>query len=58
MFPNAYDSTIANAINWCVTNKNGTGGGAPIRVISTVELTTDVSVVNYGLRIDTASSFY
>ncbi|MBK8098071.1 MAG: S8 family serine peptidase [Planctomycetes bacterium] len=34
VFPNAYDSTIANAINWCVTNKNGTGGGAPIRVIS------------------------
>lgn len=34
VFPNAYDSVIANAINWCVTNKNGTGGGAPIRVIS------------------------
>ena len=25
---------IANAINWCVTNKNGVGGGSPIRVIS------------------------
>lgn len=34
VFPNAYDSTIANAINWCVTNKNGTGGGSPIRIIS------------------------
>lgn len=34
VFPNAYDSTIANAINWCVTNKNGTGGGSPIRVVS------------------------
>ncbi|MFK7741520.1 MAG: S8 family serine peptidase [Planctomycetota bacterium] len=34
VFPNAYDSVIANAVNWCVTNKNGTGGGAPIRVIS------------------------
>lgn len=34
VFPNAYDSVIANAINWCVTNKNGTGGGSPIRVIS------------------------
>lgn len=34
VFPNAYDSVIANSINWCVTNKNGTGGGAPIRVIS------------------------
>jgi hypothetical protein len=34
VFPNAYDSTIANAINWCVTNKNGTGGGSPIKVIS------------------------
>lgn len=34
VFPNAYDSVIANAINWCVTNKNGVGGGAPIRVIS------------------------
>lgn len=34
VFPNAYDSVIANAINWCVTNKNGTGGGSPIRVVS------------------------
>ncbi len=34
VFPNAYDSVIANAINWCITNVNGTGGGAPIRVIS------------------------
>jgi hypothetical protein len=34
VFPNAYDSVIANAINWCVTNKNGTGGGSPIRAIS------------------------
>lgn len=34
VFPNAYDSTIANAINWCVTNKNGTGGGSPIKIIS------------------------
>jgi len=34
VFPNAYDSTIANAINWCVTNKNGVGGGSPIKVIS------------------------
>lgn len=34
VFPNAYDSVIANAINWCVTNKNGVGGGSPIRVIS------------------------
>jgi hypothetical protein len=34
VFPNAYDSVIANAINWCVTNKNGTGGGSPIKVIS------------------------
>jgi subtilisin family serine protease len=34
VFPNAYDSTIANAINWCVTNKNGVGGGSPIRVIN------------------------
>ena len=34
VFPNAYDSVIANAINWCVTNQNGAGGGAPIRVIS------------------------
>ncbi len=34
VFPNAYDSTIANAINWCVTNKNGAGGGSPIKVIS------------------------
>jgi hypothetical protein len=34
VFPNAYDSVIANAINWCITNKNGTGGGSPIRVIS------------------------
>ncbi len=34
VFPNAFDSVIANSINWCVTNQNGTGGGAPIRVIS------------------------
>ncbi len=34
VFPNAFDSVIANAINWCITNKNGAGGGAPIRVIS------------------------
>jgi len=34
VFPNSYDSVIANAINWCVTNKNGVNGGAPIRVIS------------------------
>ncbi|GAB4142568.1 MAG: hypothetical protein Fur0037_09830 [Planctomycetota bacterium] len=34
VFPNAYDSVIANAINWCVSNKNGTGGGSPIKVIS------------------------
>jgi len=34
VFPNAYNSVIANAINWCITNKNGIGGGAPIRVIS------------------------
>ncbi|HVS19158.1 MAG TPA: S8 family serine peptidase [Planctomycetota bacterium] len=34
VFPNAYDSVIANAINWCVTNKNGTGGGSPIRAIN------------------------
>lgn len=34
VFPNAYDSVIANSINWCVTNQSGAGGGAPIRVIS------------------------
>jgi len=34
VFPNAYDSVIANAINWCVTNKNGIGGGSPIRAVS------------------------
>ncbi len=34
VFPNAYDSVIANAINWCITNKNGSNGGAPIKVIS------------------------
>ncbi|MBL9076300.1 MAG: S8 family serine peptidase [Planctomycetes bacterium] len=34
VFPNSFDSVIANAINWCVTNKNGAGGGSPIRVIS------------------------
>ncbi len=34
VFPNAFDSVIADAINWCVTNKNGTGGGSPIKVIS------------------------
>jgi subtilisin family serine protease len=34
VFPNSFDSVIANAINWCVTNKNGVGGGAPIKVIN------------------------
>jgi len=34
VFPNAYDSVIANSINWCITNRNGAGGGAPIRIIS------------------------
>lgn len=34
VFPNAYNSVIANAINWCVTNRNGVAGGAPIKVIS------------------------
>lgn len=34
VFPNSFDSVIANAINWCVTNKNGSNGGAPIRIIS------------------------
>jgi hypothetical protein len=34
VFPNAYDSVIADAMNWCITNKNGSNGGAPIRVIS------------------------
>ncbi|MCP3940985.1 MAG: S8 family serine peptidase [Desulfobacteraceae bacterium] len=34
VFPNAYDSVIAQAINWCVTNKDGANGGAPIKIIS------------------------
>ena len=34
VFPNAYNSVIANAINWCVTNKNGKNGGNPIKIIS------------------------
>ncbi len=34
VFPNAYDSTIADAIDWAVENKDGTNGGAPIKIIS------------------------
>ncbi|GEM_PF-3157134 len=34
VFPNAYNSVIANAVNWCVTNKNGKNGGNPIKIIS------------------------
>jgi hypothetical protein len=34
VFPNSYDSVIANAINWCVANKNGANGGAPIRALN------------------------
>lgn len=36
VFPNGAqnDSVIANAINWCVANKNGVNGGAPIRVVN------------------------
>jgi len=33
VFPNAYDSVIANAINWCVTNKNIVSG-SPIALIN------------------------
>lgn len=33
VFPNSFDSIIANAINWCVTNKNITAG-APIELIN------------------------
>lgn len=36
VFPNGAqnDSVIANAINWCVANKNGVNGGAPIRIVN------------------------
>ncbi len=34
VFPNAYDSTIANAINWVVENKDGVDGGPAIKIIS------------------------
>lgn len=34
VFPNAYDHVIVNAINWCISNKNGSNGGSPIKVIS------------------------
>ncbi len=34
VFPNAFDSVIAESINWCITNKNGVNGGAPIKIIS------------------------
>jgi len=34
VFPDAYDSNLANAINWCVANRNGANGRAPIRIIN------------------------
>ncbi len=34
VFPNSFDSVIANAINWCVISKHGRDGAAPIKVIS------------------------
>ena len=34
VFPNAYDSVIAEAINWVVENKDGVAGGPPIKIIS------------------------
>ncbi|CAM2068701.1 S8 family serine peptidase [Sulfidibacter corallicola] len=34
VFPNAYDSVIADAIDWCVANRNGVNGGSRIRIIS------------------------
>lgn len=34
VFPNATDAVVSQAINWCITNRNGVNGGAPIRVIS------------------------
>ena len=30
----ASDFDISSAVNWCVTNKNGVGGGNPIRILS------------------------
>lgn len=33
VFPNAYDSVIADAINWCVSNKN-VASGSPITLIN------------------------
>ena len=34
VFPNALDTVIAAAIEWCIDNRNGVNGGDPIRVIS------------------------
>ena len=34
VFPNAYDSVIAEAINWAIENKDGVDGGPAIKVIS------------------------
>ncbi|CAM2006295.1 S8 family serine peptidase [Acanthopleuribacter pedis] len=34
VLPNAWDSVVAEAINWCVTNRNGLNGGDPIRIIN------------------------
>lgn len=34
VFPNAYDSVIADAIEWVVENKDGVNGGPAIKIIS------------------------
>lgn len=57
VFPNAYDDVIANAINWCVTNRNGVGGGSPIRVISmSLGGGRYYNVCNSGLMHDAAGN--
>jgi hypothetical protein len=68
VFPNAYDSNIANAINWCVTNRNAFS--SPIRIInmslgggaySTPQASTDVmgtacaNAVTAGIIVVSAS---
>jgi len=45
-FSSSWESIVANAINWCVVNKYGTGGGSPIKVISMSFGTVDARYVS------------
>ncbi|THB73007.1 MAG: hypothetical protein D6B28_04570 [Gammaproteobacteria bacterium] len=57
VFPNAYDSVIANAINWVIENKDGVAGGPPIKVISmSLGAGRNYSTCNTGIMHEAAET--